>query len=1208
VDCPKCGAPGKAILRRCQSCGEVFLTADLVELGQLEHLLEQTDTWEVADAVREPYIRRLEALRRRMGLAVAAQEAGRAPEPSSVAPAEPGTAAPAVAAAAAEAFALAVAAALGPAEAAAPQPVEHAATDLTGVGPARPLPPPSKKEKVPFDQWLLSERNIKIALYSGGILLILAGLIFVGINWARIPGMGKFAVTVAVTALMYVGGYLLFRRPAFRIGGVALIAIALGFLTLNFVVLQTYVLGPRGLRDEVMWLIASLACLVPYVLTAYWTRNQLFSWFTLAALASAVAGLLAALRVDPAAYALAYSLMALAVLLTGRALQRTGLRDLVRLPALVAGQVAMPGAATAAASFWLSDVAGFTDGNRWLAVGSLTVAAGFYASTDVLYRQLIARWAASLLLALSVALAVITLELDQSVLGYVLMPLAAAYLGIGYVLERREQRRAGAWPFHAMAYVIASALTLMAIGATDSDMAQQLIGDVIILAISAAVHRDYRWIYGATWLFIAPIHLIARINMEALHLRGLVMGGLGLLYVGIGYGLGRRALRLGGPFISAAACITAIAVGFTWGNLTASVCTLVAVAVLYALVAVWRGWPWLLIPGLAALNLAVLPANRIAFERYFRLADPLSISYGILGAALALVGLGLRRGSRSRWAAPVYLIGALNMAGAYVASLILGGWLGVGHSLGLAAILLLLAWYEHIFFSEKNVPPILAYLGIAVVFVGHLYFVAAVAGDAFWQVNYWAAYSAALCVLYVALAWVVRRGRGRAEAAYGPPLRYTGLSLMAVPLAGSLAGAVSGAGYLSGVAAFGLASLAYGADAALRRARWLGWITVGVAFAGHFFVLGAAGGDSVWDVWPAYSAALCTAYVALAWAVRGRAADAVFGVPLRYAGLALMAAPLVGAAGSAGLEMRFIPGVIAFGLASLAYGSDAVLRRVRWLGWVAVGALFAGHFSAMGALGDPNVWRAWPVYSAGLCAAFAILGWLGRGWFADVFAKPLGMAGLWLLLAVPGVASVIKWIGWSRPWVAASSFGIGALVHIIDGLVRRRRVTVYTGISSFVVMVWAVFAVLEVTEVQAYVIPPGLALVAIGWHERARGKPIWYRLLTPVGLCVLMVSAFVQSLPRGEYAYALLLFAENLASIGWGIWRRSRAYVAIGVVALVANAIAQFGPGFVELPRWVQIGVTGAILLGGGLFGLFRRERILAARRRLAEQWREWEP
>lgn len=63
--------------------------------------------------------------------------------------------------------------------------------------PAQPLPAPKPpKEKIPFDQWLLSERNIKFMLYSGAGLLILAGLIFIGVNWNKIPGEAKFVIKI----------------------------------------------------------------------------------------------------------------------------------------------------------------------------------------------------------------------------------------------------------------------------------------------------------------------------------------------------------------------------------------------------------------------------------------------------------------------------------------------------------------------------------------------------------------------------------------------------------------------------------------------------------------------------------------------------------------------------------------------------------------------------------------------------------------------------------------------------------------------------------------------------------------------------------------------------------------------------------------------------------------------------------------------------
>ena len=152
--------------------------------------------------------------------------------------------------------------------------------------------PIAPKEKVPFDQWLLSERNIKIALYSGAVLLVLAGIIFIGVNWARFSGWLKFAITSMITILTYLGGYQLFKQPALKLGGNALYGIAGGFFALNFGVLQIYVLGPRGIQNDVMWLISSPICLGLYLFTAYLTKSDLFSYFSMVAIGSTLAAAL----------------------------------------------------------------------------------------------------------------------------------------------------------------------------------------------------------------------------------------------------------------------------------------------------------------------------------------------------------------------------------------------------------------------------------------------------------------------------------------------------------------------------------------------------------------------------------------------------------------------------------------------------------------------------------------------------------------------------------------------------------------------------------------------------------------------------------------------------------------------------------------------------------------------------------------------------
>jgi hypothetical protein len=57
----------------------------------------------------------------------------------------------------------------------------------------------------------------------------------------------------------------------------------------------------------------------------------------------------------------------------------------------------------------------------------------------------------------------------------------------------------------------------------------------------------------------------------------------------------------------------------------------------------------------------------------------------------------------------------------------------------------------------------------------------------------------------------------------------------------------------------------------------------------------------------------------------------------------------------------------------------------------------------------------------------------------------------------------------------------------------------------------------------------------------------------------------------------VLLFTENIAAFAWRLRNGSRRFVEMAVLALVLNAIAQYGPAYVQLDRWIQIGTIGAL-------------------------------
>jgi hypothetical protein len=923
----------------CQTCGTAYASEDLLELRQLEFLLAEAATWPEADVRSKPYAERLAALKAR------------------ILPAPP--------AAAAEAQPLE----------AVPQPAAPPAEPKIEPAPTQPAPEP-----VPFDQWLLSERNIKIALYSGGALLVLAGLIFVGVNWARIPGPAKFAITLMVTGLMYLGGYLLFQRPTLRLGGVALLGIGSGFVPLNFVVLQIYIFSARGLSANVMWFIGSLPTLLLYVMTAYWTRADLFIYLSLGAVVSALTASLVLLDAPLLVFALAYALLLLVFLLGARAFQPTRFAGFTRLPLLIVSQIALPLVFLVSAAQWVSETGcGIcSNGSPWLALATMFVGVIFYVTTDIAFRWLITRWVAAFAFALTFVFLLIELRFSSTATGISLMVLALAYLLVGTAIERRAGKRPVGWPLYAAGYAVAAFVTfqaLVAFGEDPDDLAKTLIGDVILLAVSAWVHRQYEWVYGATWVFIAPVFIYASLYLQGLSNQGLVLGVLMLNYVAAGYALGRRALRLGGPFLTAAVFLSVAVVVLTWANAVVASITLALIAVMYLFAALWRRWSWLLLPALVAVNVAVVSILRIFFTVNSPWEHTLTVIYAGLGVVLTLGGGWLRRAGQKTWGGPLYLVAALDVAGSYFTGLLLGGPIAIGLSAVFAVLAFGLAWVEQAAFANAKFPPLLTYLSAALIFVG------------------------------------------------------------------------------------------------------------------HFYVIGLS--SQAWRGWPPYTVALCALFVVSAWFLRSESVKGVYGTPLRWVGSWLMLVPLGGAI----FIFQPLLGAVTFAIAGTAYAADAAVRRILRLGYLAGG--------------------------------------------------------------------------------------------------------------TFIVVIWAILLFFDISEIQAYVIPLGLGLLALGWNERRRGGGVLYRWPTLLGLLVLMGSAFYQSLDA--MFYAALLLVESLAALAWGMRIHSRGYVQLGVLALVANAIAQLGPGFVELSRWIQLGVIGTILVGGGLVALFRREQLLATRKRLTDEWRRWE-
>jgi hypothetical protein len=299
-----------------------------------------------------------------------------------------------------------------------------------------------------------------------------------------------------------------------------------------------------------------------------------------------------------------------------------------------------------------------------------------------------------------------------------------------------------------------------------------------------------------------------------------------------------------------------------------------------------------------------------------------------------------------------------------------------------------------------------------------------------------------------------------------------------------------------------------------------------------------------------------------------------------------------------------LPILFLFGLAGLAFGLTWVdrdtLARFKLPAaptYVSLGLLFIGHFYLLDFIWGRTDTGGWTVLTAALCAAFVLLSWtLPHKPLRVLYGSPLRWSGL-VLMAAP----LVGLLAVSNPLIGMTTLAIAGTIYALDGLRQRWTYQVYLGSAALVGIVWYLLDYLQIDEAQAYIIPLGLWLVALGSIERYRHASTGYLLFTLSGSILMLGSAFIQSFDA--VGYAILLALESVLVLGWGIAVRSRGYVYLGLVALFAAGLIQFGQAFIELPRFVQIGLIGLILLGGGLAVLFLKDRLLEAHRTWREKW-----
>ncbi len=247
----------------------------------------------------------------------------------------------------------------------------------------------------------------------------------------------------------------------------------------------------------------------------------------------------------------------------------------------------------------------------------------------------------------------------------------------------------------------------------------------------------------------------------------------------------------------------------------------------------------------------------------------------------------------------------------------------------------------------------------------------------------------------------------------------------------------------------------------------------------------------------------------------------------------------------------------ALALGSFAHGGGDVVR-------VAVTALLVAAFAGAAA------WRRDHREEAGLAVGGVVAAVVGAGYALSADDRPLVL--LAVVLGVSGVASLAY------------------------GILPRRGLVAVAGVALCSAATWSLALDARVDAVEAYSLP--LAALALGAgitrHVRRPGAPSWTTV--GPGLSAGLLPSAVASVPDTGLTRPLLTLLGAVVVTAVGVWLREQAPVVTGVVASVIVAVAQLGPYAVAMPRWVSLGLAGALLLAMGFrYEQRRREAVAAA-------------
>jgi hypothetical protein len=192
----------------------------------------------------------------------------------------------------------------------------------------------------------------------------------------------------------------------------------------------------------------------------------------------------------------------------------------------------------------------------------------------------------------------------------------------------------------------------------------------------------------------------------------------------------------------------------------------------------------------------------------------------------------------------------------------------------------------------------------------------------------------------------------------------------------------------------------------------------------------------------------------------------------------------------------------------------------------------------------------------------------------------------------------------------AATLAFAGALYVTIAYRGRKFALGYLGMALLELAWVIVLFINDVAQPQLYAIPGGLYFMGIAYLELRRERKKYAVGIEILGLGVLLVTSFIQSLNgKDGFPYFALLLVEALLVVWWGTLQKRKIPFFAGIGFSALNILAQLIVlvSVYDINRWFVAFGAGLLIMGIAIYIERSRERLRERVRELSETLEAWE-